>query len=571
MLRQLIYLACLSLLISSIITEKPFSSLNDISKVTLDEIDEIANKFNVTYDPLSNAELLLGSDPKSFFSKPFLSEQKVPRGGNCELRTDYQIPSFFMFFPAYKGKLRHLGDTIKYKNHCFKDNTITLIDQTNDSITLELTANNATSYLCNDIYLFFTSSIHQVKMIYFKGTSIITINYLTANQLREINSNGMRIFAFCDNVPRTLTSTYKTANFIMTNPAPEPGEPKQTKFLFSMLPEWKYDFDAIAEEHVEFLKTYAHLNMKKRVGYENTVLPVEKYIKSGDFIGLHEIVSGESCLIQYGCGSAISHSAIAIRHPVTNELYVAEAEDRGLLLKTYKEFLEDNIVTMHSIAWFPLREEYSKRFDSRKAWDWTQKRVGQAYGMSNFISGPIDTLDGNTPEYLALEHVMLIVAIMEAVSPKTARQYLIDGLNVRIGTNFTTLQEVTEEISRRNKTVEEVLIMPEREDYIYPNGENWVCSSFVVGIMKEGGIFGDIEIEPHEFTPRDIYQMDIYDKEFRKNGPKECLEADPELDYCMIYGQYDVRAEGYSTIPLYEHMNERCSSQPPEYKREEGC
>ena len=115
-------------------------------------------------------------------------------------------------------------------------------------------------------------------------------------------------------------------------------------------------------------------------------------------------------------------------------------------------------MTMHSIAWFPLREEYSKRFDSRKAWDWTQKRVGQAYGMSNFISGPIDTLDGNTPEYLALEHVMLIVAIMEAVSPKIARQYLIDGLNVRIGTNFTTLQEVTRLLKkysscRKEKTI----------------------------------------------------------------------------------------------------------------------
>ena len=70
-------------------------------------------------------------------------------------------------------------------------------------------------------------------------------------------------------------------------------------------------------------------------------------------------------MIQYGCGLAISHSSIAIRHPVTNELYVAEAEDRGLLLKTYKEFLEDNILTMHSIAWFPLREEYSKKFDSK--------------------------------------------------------------------------------------------------------------------------------------------------------------------------------------------------------------
>ena len=218
---------------------------------------------------------------------------------------------------------------------------------------------------------------------------------------------------------------------------------------------------------------------------------------------------------------------------------------------------------MHSIAWFPLREEYSKKFDSKKAWEWTSQKLGQKYGMSNFIFGAIDTLTGSTPEYLSLEHVMLVVAIMEAVDEEVAQQYLIDGLNVRIGTNFTTLQDVTEEISRRNKTVEDIFIMPEKEEYRYRDGENWICSSFVVGIMKAGGIFGDTIIEPHEFTSRDIYQMDIYDKDFKKHGPMECLEADPELDYCMIYGKYDIRAEGYSTIPLYDHMNERCSSVPP--------
>ena len=85
--------------------------------------------------------------------------------------------------------------------------------------------------------------------------------------------------------------------------------------------------------------------------------------------------------------------------------------------------------------------------------------------MSNLISGSIDTLIGSTPEYLSLEHVMLVVAIMEAVDEEVAQQYLIDGLNVRIRTNFTILQDVTEEISRRNKTVEDIFIMPEKEEY----------------------------------------------------------------------------------------------------------
>ena len=561
----------LAFFILNVYSQKHFTTFSELASANVEDIQKLSSKFKLTYDPLSNAELLLGSDPKNFFSTPFLSDKKIPLGGNCEHRNDYKIPEVFMFFPAFKGKLKKVGERLSFTNHCFKKNTLTMIEQTEDSVTFELTSADASTYLCNDIYLFFTSSIHQVKMVYFKGSYHITLSDLTKNQLLEINVNGVRIFAFCDGVYNTLTSLYKTAEFITTNPAPEPGKPKEEDFILSLLPKWEYDFDAIEVEHVQFLKTYGNIDMFRRYGYEDKILPVEQYIKSGDFLGLHEVVSGESCLIQYGCGSAISHSAIALRHPVTNELYVAEAEDRGLLLKTYQEFLDDNIVTMHSIAWFPLREEYSKKFDSKKAWDWTQKRIGKAYGMSNFISGPIDVLEGNTPKYLSLEHVMLIVALMEVFDENVAQQYLIDGLNVRIGTNFTTLQDVTEEISRRGLTVEEVFIMPEKEEYTYKDGENWVCSSFVVGIMKAGGIFGDLEIEPHEFTPRDIYQMDIYDKDFKKTGPKECREADPELDYCIIYGKYDIRAKGYSTIPLYSHMNERCSSQPPEYFREEGC
>ena len=172
--KHIIFLSFLFVTISC--TQRP-TSLHDISKISLDEIDAITSKFNVT---MSNAELLMGPSPQSFFSKPFLSDQKVPRGGNCELRDDYKIPSFFMFFPAYKGKLRKVGDRLSYTNYCFKNNTLTMVERTEESVTLELSATEAKSYLCNDIYLFFTSSIHQVKMVYFKGIYHITINDLSS-------------------------------------------------------------------------------------------------------------------------------------------------------------------------------------------------------------------------------------------------------------------------------------------------------------------------------------------------------------------------------------------------------
>ena len=110
--KHIIFLSFLFVAISC--TQRP-TSLHDISSISL---DEIASKFKVTYDPMSNAELLMGPSPQSFFSKPFLSDQKVPRGG--KLRDDYKIASFFMFFPAYKGKLRHLGDRLSYSNYCLR-------------------------------------------------------------------------------------------------------------------------------------------------------------------------------------------------------------------------------------------------------------------------------------------------------------------------------------------------------------------------------------------------------------------------------------------------------------------
>ena len=573
MSKQLGFILVIFYIFPIIFSKVLLKSSEEMTNITPQEMDIFASKFHIIEDSTAQTS----NSPLRRLSSKFLSEQKLPMGGNCEHRTDYQIPQLFLGFPAYKGKLQHVGDTLTFVNHCFQENTFTLINQSESSITVSITAANAISYFCNDIYLFFTSSIHQVKIIYFRGSSEVTISSLTPEQIMEINSNGIRIFAFCDDVLKSLASLYKTFDFILTNPAPEKGLTEEqygrTKFIFTLLPHnWKeVNFEEIEKEHIDFLKTYAHIDVKRRYGYEDKVLPVKDYIKSGDFFGLNEIASGESCLIQYGCGSGASHSAIAIRDPITNELYVAEGEDRGLLIKTYDEFIQDQIDTMHGIAWFPLREEYSKKFDSAKALEWARKREGLEYGMSNFIAAPQDVLVGGAPKYLSLEHIMLFVAIMERFDPKVANYYLLDSLNVRLGTNLTSLRELTEEISRRNKTIEDIIIMPELEEYVYPDGENWICSAFVVGIMKAGGIFGDLKIEPHEFTPRDIYQLDIYDKDFKLHGPKECLEADPDLDYCMILGKYDIRVKGYSSIPLYDHMNERCSTQAPDYFREEGC
>ena len=83
-------------------------------------------------------------------------------------------------------------------------------------------------------------------------------------------------------------------------------------------------------------------------------------------------------------------------------------------------------------------------------------------------------------------------------------------------------------------------------------------------------MFDDFEINATEFTPKDVYMLDFFDKDFKR--PQSCVEADPNLPYCQLIGKYriDVR-DNWSSITPYSHMNERCPSMLPDFYRPEGC
>ena len=95
------------------------------------------------------------------------------------------------------------------------------------------------------------------------------------------------------------------------------------------------------------------------------------------------------------------------------------------------------------------------------------------------------------------------------------------------GTKGLSIHEVVAEGARQGKTFEEILAMPEIEGWEYSDGLNYVCSCFVTAFYKHGGLFDGLEILPNEFTPKDVYQLDIFDKEYKR--PKECV--DDQRDY----------------------------------------
>lgn len=149
------------------------------------------------------------------------------------------------------------------------------------------------------------------------------------------------------------------------------------------------------------------------------------------------------------------------------------------------------------------------------------------------------------------------------------------GLNKRLGTVDLDLTGIVAEAAKRMMTIQDLMAMPEQDGWLYSgieprDGEAYVCSAFSASVYKAAGMFDDLTINATEFTPRDVYMLDIFDKDFQR--PQMCIDADPNLPYCQLIGKYriDVTKE-LSTITPYAHMNEHCPSMLPDFFRPEGC
>lgn len=99
------------------------------------------------------------------------------------------------------------------------------------------------------------------------------------------------------------------------------------------------------------------------------------------------------------------------------------------------------------------------------------------------------------------------------------------------------------------------------------DGRAYVCSSYVAGLYQAAGLLKNVN--GPEFTPRDIYTLDVFDKNYER--PAACVQADPNIPQCQILGRFRMLHPGYSSITPYQHMAERCPSVAPLYQRPDGC
>ena len=195
---------------------------------------------------------------------------------------------------------------------------------------------------------------------------------------------------------------------------------------------------------------------------------------------------------------------------------------------------------------------------------------GYPYGYHNMLTSWIDTPESNLPSLFPPKLLPVALDIFEKIMPDSINSLFLEGMNIRLGTRGLNLKELTIEAESRNMTIEDVLAIPEQDTWIFSDGPSQMCSALVTGVYKAAGLFDDMNIQATEFTPKDVYQMAIFNT--TAVLPEQCRLADPDLPYCQLLGKYKLTLPGYSTIKPYAHMNENCPSRDIEnYNRPDGC
>ena len=302
-------------------------------------------------------------------------------------------------------------------------------------------------------------------------------------------------------------------------------------------------------------------------------------IHTGDFFGVLRL-DGIFTVTMYGTGAHVGHCVVAMWE--NGELYIVESNDGAgpgfwpvdRIQKTrFKQWLKWAEYGGYSVVHMPLSPENRAKFNEKAAQDWFKSVQGLPYGYHNFLYGWVDTPDDNWPVFLGKNFVPVAFALYERFNSNFTDTFYSAAINKHLGTEGLRIGALAHEAGKRGLTLSEAMAIAEQDGWKYKgeyhDGLSMVCSSFVVNFWKAGGLFGDLNIVGQEWTPKDVYQVDVFDKNFQR--PAACQEADPDQPYCQILGKYRVTFPGYSSIPMYDHMNEKCPSVAPDYVRPDGC
>jgi hypothetical protein len=470
-----------------------------------------------------------------------------------------RLLSYWDFIPAQiPVSIYPDGNPVTWEGSCYHSITATLVaNETGGTLTVKTSGRK--NDICSEFYDFGDRESAYLLELIVTNTHHIKFSTWKPYEYNDLVANGMKAFLFPGNPPEILASVLLTLSLF---------EPSQK----------------MVEENVQFIGEKMQWLMQPRTA---GVVNIDKSeVKSGDYLAILRL-DGIDPLIMWGTGGHTGHTAIALWFG--EDLYVCESTDTlqlnssfaywpppyGIIRTPWDQWIQQANDAQYLVSLLRLAPEYLAQFDADAAATWFKTVEGMPYGWHNFVYTFIDTMYDNLPRPASPDLMEQVFGIYEPRVPvedkMSVNSMIVQGLNHRLGTNCVTLQCIYDTIDPQGIPLFEVASQPEQDVWMYPgNGcpydecYSMVCDVFVMSMYRNAGLQLP-SFQSTEQTPKDTYQMAIYDAHWRR--PKVCVDADPDLPYCQLMGDYKLVLDGFNGLALYENMNHFCPAYAPVYMR----
>lgn len=449
---------------------------------------------------------------------------------------------------------------------CFETISLTFSYISSTQFQLEVELQNPKSLFCADALYFANTELNHFEIYWRHGTHKITFNIPSADEQKDVAYGGIKTYLFCEGVKDSIESLITTLKAFIGGLGSDPD----AGIMGSHVPKY------MEEVNVNFLAAAMEYDLVPRDIKKVEIDP--DTIQSGDFFAIMRL-DGLDPIVMWGTGSHAGHSTMALRFD--GELYVVESQDAwywpqvNIQRTPWAEWIQWAENADFHVSHLPLNADARAKFNETAAVEFFWQTEGLPYGYHNFLYGWIDTPIDNWPSLLPTHLVPIVFALLEDHGLKSTTDiFFTAGLNKRLGTEGLSITQIAAHAAEMEMSIQDVMAMVEQDGWIYSgeeprDGLSYVCSAYVAAHYKAAGLLDDLEINATEFTPRDVYVLNVFDLESPR--PEQCVTADPDSPFCQLLGNYRMTLPGYSTITPYEHMDEHCPSVGPAYFRPDGC
>uniref|UniRef100_A0A1J3EVC5 Zinc finger MYND domain-containing protein 15 n=1 Tax=Noccaea caerulescens TaxID=107243 RepID=A0A1J3EVC5_NOCCA len=466
--------------------------------------------------------------------------------------------------PVFIGSVTPTNSSLEWKGACFHGNEARLDITGSDrgvpglgGGVLHLKTSEAHSFTCMDLYVFATP--YRITWDYYFSARDHTLSFESWEEKAEleyVKEHGVSVFLMPSGMLGTLLS------------------------LIDVLP--LFSNTAWGQNaNLAFLTKHMGATFEKRPQpWRSTIDPED--VHSGDFLAVSKIRGrwgGFETLEKWVTGAFAGHTAVCLKDDL-GKLWVGESgheNEKGeeiIVVIPWDEWWELTLKDESNpqVALLPLHPDIRAKFNNTAAWEYARSMLGKPYGYHNMIFSWIDTLADNYPPPLDAHLVISVMSMWTRVQPAYAANMWNEALNKRLGTEDLDLYGILEETAMRGMSFDELLTIPEQDEWVYSDGKSTTCVAFILAMYKAAGVFGPLadHIQVTEFTIRDAYTLRIFE-ENQTRLPSWCNTEKGKLEFCQILGEYRMELPGYNTIQPYRNMNENCPSLPPHYERPSKC